>query len=90
MRLINITAQKEYKVGDPAPEGYLEWHEWAEVHRKAGIKQVECCHCGKWKMPNELHAKPFSFVAIDPRKGPIKVEKSQCKKCADKQSKKGK
>ena len=30
----------EYKPGDLPPEGYLEWHEWAEVQRKAGIKQI--------------------------------------------------
>lgn len=54
LRLIHITVQKEYKPGDLPPEGYLAWHEWAEVQRKAGIKQVQCGRCGLWRTPQEL------------------------------------
>ena len=44
----------EYKPGDPAPEGYLAWHEWAAVQHKAGLRQEPCGQCGKWKYPQEI------------------------------------
>jgi len=43
-----------FKPGDPAPSDYLGWHEWAEVQHKAGLRQVTCGHCGKWRFPQEL------------------------------------
>jgi hypothetical protein len=42
-----------FKVGDPAPEGYLEWCEWAEVQHKAGLRQVQRV-CGRWHYPFEI------------------------------------
>jgi len=51
MKVACILEQDTYKPGDPPPEGYLAWHEWAEVQRKAGIKQVQCGRCGLWKTP---------------------------------------
>ncbi|KQV83313.1 hypothetical protein ASC90_22095 [Rhizobium sp. Root1220] len=45
-----------YKGGDPAPKGYLEWHEWARVQLRAGLRQQECGKCCKWKFPQELTA----------------------------------
>ncbi len=42
-----------FKVGDPAPSGYLEWHEWAAVQSKAGLRQVFCGTCAKWVFPFE-------------------------------------
>ncbi len=50
----HLNVRPEFKPGDLPPEGYLDWHEWAEVQRKAGIKQEECASCGKWKTPQEL------------------------------------
>ena len=49
-----ILEQDKYKPGDLPPTGYLEWHEWAEVQRKAGIKQRQSAKCGLWKTPQEL------------------------------------
>jgi hypothetical protein len=51
-----LLVQKEYKPGDLPPKGndYLAWHEWAEVQRKAKIKQVPCGRCGKWLTPQEV------------------------------------
>jgi hypothetical protein len=45
---------RHYEPGDLPPDGYLAWHEWAEVQRKAGIKQVRCGGCGLWRTPQEL------------------------------------
>jgi hypothetical protein len=49
-----LLVQPTFKPGDQPPEGYLEWHEWAEVQRKAGIKQQMCGRCCRWKTPQEL------------------------------------
>jgi hypothetical protein len=43
-----------YKPGDPPPGGYLNWHAWAEVQDKAGLRQKKCRQCGLWKFPQEL------------------------------------
>jgi len=31
-----MTIAGKFKPGDPAPTGYLEWHEWAEVQHRDG------------------------------------------------------
>lgn len=43
-----------FRPGDLPPEGYLAWHSWAEMQRKAGIGQTPCSRCGRWRTPQEL------------------------------------
>lgn len=43
-----------FQKGDPAPEGYLAWHEWAAVQHRAGLRQRPCRYCGLWRFPQEL------------------------------------
>ena len=50
--LLCLLIMPYFKPGDLPPDGYLQWHEWAEVQRKAGIKQSPCL-CGKWITPQE-------------------------------------
>ncbi len=45
--------QQKYKPGDPRPDGYLEWHEWARVQHRAGLRQLMCGSCGKYRFPQE-------------------------------------
>ena len=44
-----------FKPGDmpPTTGSYLDWHEWARVQEAAGIKQVECVSCGRFKTPQK-------------------------------------
>ena len=49
-----VCVQPKFKAGDPAPEGYLAWHDWAEVQHKAGMRQKRCGCCGKWKFQQEM------------------------------------
>jgi hypothetical protein len=42
-----------FQPGDPAPSGYLEWHEWARVQLKAGLRQKRCRGCGLLRFPQE-------------------------------------
>jgi hypothetical protein len=41
-----------FKVGDPVPESYVAWHDWAEVQHRGGLRQTRCEH-GKWLYPQE-------------------------------------
>ena len=82
---MKILVQDEFKPGDMPPEGnsYLAWHEWAEVQHKAGIKQVECGKCGKWKTPQELSGETVSTRAFNSKGEELELVNSVCKKCSD-------
>ena len=43
-----------YKAGDPPPSGYLDWHEWAAVQHKAGLRQRLCVRCDRYRYPQEM------------------------------------
>lgn len=43
-----------YKPGDPPPEGYVAWHEWARVQYRAGLRQSRCKGCGRWLFSQEF------------------------------------
>ena len=51
-QIVCLLIVPDYRPGDKPPEGYLEWHAWADVQRKAGIKQY-ACSCGKWITPQQ-------------------------------------
>jgi hypothetical protein len=70
-----------FKAGDLPPDGYLAWQEWADVQRKAGIKQVQCGKCWIWKTPQELSDQTFTWTAQS-RKGPVERVLPICSKCA--------
>ena len=75
-----ICTTPDFNPGDQAPEGYLAWHEWAEVQYKAGLLQKECGRCGKWKYPQEMSEKIDRHEAKS-REGPVTVETAVCLKC---------
>lgn len=70
-----------FKPGDQSPSGYLDWHEWAEVQHKAGLRQKECGRCGKWKYPQEL-SDQMDRITMQSKRGPVILETTVCKKCA--------
>lgn len=84
-----ITVQAEYKPGDLPPEGYLAWHEWAEVQRKAGIRQRQCPGCGLWRTPQELSTREITWEATiksGKRRGErVRLSDFLCTKCAEKE-----
>lgn len=79
-----LTVSPEFKVGDMPPAGYLDWHEWAEVQHKAGLRQVECGACGKWQYPQQLSGKNTEFMAKDRRGKEHKMTMALCLICAAK------
>ena len=76
-----ICTTPDFKPGDQAPDGYLDWQEWADVQYKAGLRQKECGRCGKWKYPQELSDQIDTHEAKS-RKGPVIVETVVCLNCA--------
>ena len=50
---IHLSVTENYQAGDPAPSGYLAWHEWAAVQHRAGLRQRQCGRCGRWYYPQE-------------------------------------
>lgn len=79
-----ITFGGAWKPGDQPPQGYLDWHEWAGVQHKSGLRQVECGNCARWKYPQELsprivETKAFKDKAITK---PVTIRKPMCNVCA--------
>lgn len=74
-----VLVMPTYKPGDLPPEGYLQWHEWADVQRKAGIRQVQCPTCSLWRTPQELSTHEMRWTVKDRRSH--EQSAFQCSKC---------
>lgn len=48
-----IDTTPTFKAGDPAPDGYLDRHEWAQVQLRAGLRQSRCRKCMLWLFPQQ-------------------------------------
>ncbi len=48
-----VCGTEKFKPGDPAPSGYVAWHQWAKVQHRAGLRQLRCHGCGKYRFPQE-------------------------------------
>jgi len=84
-----IDGTADYKPGDMPPKepsSYLEWTAWAEVQYKAGLKQVECVKCGKWRTPQELSGEVFESQVFrrdrQHRMHPVTIREVICTACA--------
>ena len=82
MKIACILEQTTYKPGDLPPEGYLAWHEWAEVQYKAGIRQVQCGRCGLWQTPQELSTEVIERQTKGRRGKTVTACAQVCIKCA--------
>ena len=76
-----ILAQETYKPGDPAPEGDLAWHEWAETQHKAGLRQKACGKCGHLLYPQELSEEFVRWEATTSTGNIVKRIAPVCLKC---------
>ena len=84
LRVACILEQAHYKPGDQAPDGYLAWHEWAEVQHKAGLRQKQCGRCGLWRYPQQLSAEVDHAELVMTRKRKsrrVTVETPVCNDC---------
>lgn len=90
-----LTYTPDFKPGDPPPDGYNDWHAWAEVQAKAGLKQEQCCGCSRWFFPQELSGKVREFEAYRTKrdamaggkKGKVKYKLPVCIECDKKEAK---
>ncbi len=78
---VHLLVQHNYKPGDPAPEGYLAWHEWAEIQAKSGLRQQQCGFCMRWWFPQQLTGLVLKSI-LQSRRGPVAVESAVCLACA--------
>lgn len=76
-----LSVSPGFKPGDPPPLGYNDWHEWAEVQSKAGLKQRTCGRCSKWKFPQELSDTIDTMPAQRSNGKKIIVKSPVCKEC---------
>lgn len=79
-----IDATPPFKPNDPAPEGYIAWHDWAEVQIKAGLRQKQCAFCSLWKFPQELSETVLKSKLQTSRGKTVEVESPVCKDCEPK------
>lgn len=76
-----LLEQDTYKPGDPAPDSYLAWHEWAEAQHKAGLRQQQCGRCSLWRYPQEL-SDQVDRRERQSRTGPVTMATVVCRTCA--------
>lgn len=81
-----VTYAGDYKPGDPPPEGYLEWHEWAEVQHRAGLRQRSCPDCGLWRYPQEFSTQEVAWEARTSRGKRVRFSEFCCLACAEKRA----
>ena len=78
-----LTVAGEYEPGSQPPKtnGYMDMEEWWRVQRKAGLRQVECGRCGRWKFPQELSA-TVDKSTLHKRDGtPMPIASPVCNEC---------
>ena len=80
-RTVCLLVMPKYKPGDPRPEGYLQWHEWAEAQHKAGLRQRQCGRCGLWNYPQELSSEVVRTTAYTKGGRPFIHLAPLCKVC---------
>jgi hypothetical protein len=79
-----LTYGGDYKPGDMPPTGYLDWHEWAEVQHKAGLKQKTCSMCSNWYFPQELLDTSGHHYALRSNGEQVLLTIYLCKGCKEK------
>lgn len=84
---ICILGGHKFKPGDPPPDGYNAWHEWARVQNEAGLKQQQCGFCSKWRFPQELSGKTASAQFSDGIGGRHTSRWPICKQCDEAKTK---
>ena len=77
----HILYVKEFKPGDQAPSGYLDWHEWARVQHKAGLRQQQCGKCSLWKYPQELSGEEVRCETQTRRGKAVVTSSPVCNEC---------
>lgn len=78
-----VTMSPDYKPGDPEPAGYLDWHAWAEVQHKAGLRQSQCGRCLLWRYPQQMSTREVAIEARTGRGRRVRWSEFLCLKCVE-------
>ena len=84
-RLVScLDVSGSYKPGEQPPTGYMNWHEWASVQHKAGLRQARCGKCSLMKYPQELSGETISMKATTRKYGgeTVTLTRPVCNACA--------
>ncbi len=84
IRITHVSVGGTFKAGDQPPEGYNDWHEWASVQHKAGLRQEQCCLCSLWRFPQQFGPAVHVSMAQDRLGRPVELRGKVCKKCESK------
>lgn len=49
-----VPEPRDFPVGSPAPNGYMERHAWAKAQLAGGLRQRRCKACKRWRFPQEF------------------------------------
>lgn len=80
--IIHIGIVPDYKPGDDPPDGYVQWHAWADAQHNAGLSQTRCVICGLANYPQELTTLYVITEGIDARTGDtVRGHQGVCKEC---------
>ena len=66
----------------------MDFHEWAAVQHKAGLRQKQCARCSLWRYPqewSELKEVSYARTGRGANRGggrKVKVVSPVCKECA--------
>ena len=80
-----ITYAPDFKPGDPPPVGYTDWHEWAGVQHRAGLRQSQCGGCSLWRYPQEMSTQEVTYEVRTGRGKRVRLSEFLCLTCAEKQ-----
>ncbi len=80
----HLLVMPDSKAGDLPPKGYLQWHDWAEVQYKAGIKQTQCPTCGLWCTPQELSSHKINWTLENNKRETKHFSGFECSSCFSK------
>lgn len=81
MTIVHLLIMPTYKPGDPEPTGYLQWHEWAEVQWKSGLRQCQCGSCGRYCFPQSLSDQVLRWEAKTSAGEVVHRAEPLCKAC---------
>jgi hypothetical protein len=80
--IIHVSFEHQCKPGDPPPEGYMAWHQWAQTQYNSGLRQRTCPNCGLWKFPQEFSESTLKTEFMDGSGRKITDGKHVCIECA--------
>ena len=78
-----VTMSPAFKPGDPEPSSYLDWHAWAEVQHKAGLRQSQCSRCCLWRYPQQMSTREVAYEVRTARGRRVRVSEFLCLKCVE-------